>query len=97
MLDFGESRWEVLEADFEKCDDRFPPYVDCDDALMLSLSDVFLSGVKGEELLTDNVVVRLRGDGVNGMHPPAVRVEKSPAWDLMGVDTAVAILQYRRV
>ena len=95
MLDFGESRCGVLEVDFEKCDDRFPLYVDFDAALMLSLSNVFLSGVKGDELLTDNVVVRLRGEGVNGIRPPAVRVEKSPAWDLIGVDTAVAILHYR--
>lgn len=95
MLDFGESRCDVLEADFEKCDDRFPPYVDFDDALMLSLSNVFLSGVKGDELLTDNVVVRVRGEGVKGIRPPAVRVEKSPVWDLIGVDTAVAILHYR--
>jgi hypothetical protein len=39
--------------------------------------------------------VRVRGDGVKGMRPPAVRVEKSPVWDLIGVDTAVAILQYQ--
>jgi hypothetical protein len=95
MLDFGESRCAVLEADFEKCDDRFPPYVDFEDALILSFSNVFRSGVKGDELLTGNLVVRLRGDGVKGIRPPAVRVEKSPVWDLMGVDTAVAILQYR--
>ena len=62
---------------------------------MLSLSRVFLSGVKGDELLTDNVVVRARGEGVKGMRPPAVRVEKSPMWDLIGVDIAVAILHYR--
>lgn len=84
----------VLDADFVKCDDRFPPYVDFDD-LMLSLSNVFLSGVKGDELLFDIVTVRARGEGVKGIRPPAVREEKSPMWDLMGVDTAVAILQYR--
>jgi len=61
---------------------------------MDSLSDAFLSGVNGEEL-TANVVVRVRGEGVNGIRPPAVRVENMPMWDLMGVDTAVAILQYR--
>jgi hypothetical protein len=59
------------------------------------LSNVFLSGVKGDELLFDIVVVRVRGEGVRGIRPPAVRVEKSPMWDFMGVDTAVAILQYR--
>jgi len=91
MLDFGESRCAFREADFVKCDDRFPPYVDFD-ALMLSLSKVLPSGVKGEVLL---VVVRTRGEGVRGIRPPAVREEKSPMWDLMGVDTAVAILQYR--
>ena len=62
---------------------------------MLSFSNVFLSGVKGDELLTDNVVVRVRGEGVKGMRPPAVREEKSPVWDFIGVDTAVAILHYR--
>jgi len=29
------------------------------------------------------------------MRPPAVRVEKSPVWDFIGVTTAVAILQYQ--
>jgi hypothetical protein len=56
------------------------------------LFDVLLSGVNGDELLFDNADVRVRGDGVNGIRPPAVRVEKSPAWDFMGVDTAVAIV-----
>ena len=42
-------------------------------------------------------MVRVRGEGVNGIRPPAVRVENMPVWDLMGVDTAVAILQYRVV
>jgi hypothetical protein len=92
MFDFGESRCCVLEADFVKCDDKFPPYVD----LMLSFSNVFLSGVKGEELLCVMAVVRARGDGVKGIRPPAVRVENMPVWDLIGVDTAVAIVQYRR-
>ncbi len=94
MFDFGESRCDVLEADFAKCDDRFPPYVDLDD-LMLSFSMVFLSGVKGDELLFDNVVVRLRGEGVRGIRPPAVREENIPIWDFIGVDTAVAIVQYQ--
>jgi len=94
MLDFGESRCVLLEVDFEKCDVRFPPYVDLD-ALALSLSDALFSGVNGEELFIDKVVVRVRGEGVKGIRPPAVRVEKIPAWDLIGVDTAVAILQYQ--
>lgn len=91
MLLLGESLCDFLEADFEKCDDRFPPYVDLEDALLLSFSSVFLSGVKGDELLTGNVVVRLRGEGVRGIRPPATRVLNSPVWDLMG-DTKVAIL-----
>ena len=91
ILDFGESRCDVLDADFAKCDERFPPYVDLVER-MLSLSNVLLSGVKGDVLL---VAVRTRGEGVRGIRPPAVREEKSPMWDLMGVDTAVAILQYR--
>lgn len=64
---------------------------------MLSLSSVFLSGVNGDVWLIEIVVVRARGEGVKGIRPPAVRVEKSPVWDLMGVDTEVAIAQYRRV
>ena len=87
MFDFGESRCCILEADFVNFDDKFPPYVD----LMLSFSNVFLSGVKGEELLCAMAVVRARGDGVKGNRPPAVRVENMPVWDLIGVDTAVAI------
>jgi hypothetical protein len=64
--------------------------------LVFSLSNVFLSGVKGEELLLFDIVAACwRGEGVKGIRPPAVRVEKSPAWDLMGVDTAVAMLQYQ--
>lgn len=62
---------------------------------MLSFSDVFLSGVNGDELLSERVTCRERGEGVKGIRPPAVRVEKSPVWDLTGVDTEVAILQYR--
>jgi len=92
MLDFGESRCEFLEADFAKCEVRFPPYVDLDDFIS---SDPFLSGVNGEEwLLAARAVVRVRGEGVKGIRPPAVRVENMPVWDLRGVDTAVAILQY---
>jgi hypothetical protein len=68
--------------------------VDLEDARVISVSDAFLSGVKGEELFRGSVVVCARGDGVNGIRPPAVRVENMPVWDLIGVDTAVAILQY---
>jgi hypothetical protein len=93
MLDFGESRCVFLEDDFAKCDARFPPYVDLEDTLMVSPSDAFLSGVNGEEF-RDSLVVCARGDGVNGIRPPAVRVENMPIWDLMGVDTAVAMVQY---
>ena len=96
MLDFGESRCDVLDADFVKCDDRFPPYVNFVDVLTHSLSDTFLSGVNGDDcLLVTTAAVRVRGEGVNGIRPPAVRVEKSPIWDFMGVETAVAILQYQ--
>lgn len=89
MFDFGESRCVAL--DLEKCDERFPPYVDFEDTFMLSASDTFLSGVNGEDLFRGSVVVCARGDGVNGIRPPAVRVENMPVWDLIGVDTAVAI------
>lgn len=44
--------------------------------------------MKGEELLLfERAAVRVRGDGVKGMRPPAVRVEKMPAWLFKGVDT----------
>jgi hypothetical protein len=47
--------------------------------------------VKGEEFLMGIVVVEAcpRGEGVSGMRPPAVRVEKSPLWDFFGVDTEI--------
>jgi len=58
-----------------------------------------LGGVKGELVFAETVVarlvVRVRGDGVRGIRPPAVRVEKRPWWDFRGVDTdADAILKY---
>jgi hypothetical protein len=79
MFDFGESRWVVLELDFEKCEERLPPYVDLVDARTLSCWEVGLSGVKGEELLTARVIVRARGEGVRGILPPAVLEENMPA------------------
>ena len=51
--------------------------------------------MKGDDLLFDIAAACWRGEGVKGMRPPAVRVEKSPLWDFMGVDTAVAIVQYQ--
>lgn len=93
MLDFGESRWVVLETDLAKCEERLPPYVE--DGRVVSISDAFLSGVNGEGvLLLATPTVLERGEGVNGIRPPAVREEKSPMWDFIGVDTTVAILQY---
>lgn len=47
-------------------------------------------GVNGE--LFD---VAREGEGERGTRPPAVRVEKIPAWDLTGVcTTAVAIVDF---
>jgi hypothetical protein len=89
MFDFGESRCAILDEDFVKWDVRLPPYVD---ARMLSSLEVGLSGVKGDELFTDRVTVRDRGDGVRGILPPAVLVENIPVCDLMGVHTEVAIV-----
>ena len=44
-------------------------------------------------MLVVRLVARVRGDGVRGMRPPAVRVEKMPWWLFKGVDIeAVAIL-----
>ena len=52
--------------------------------------------MNGEELfetLVAMLVVLVLGDGVNGMRPPAVLVEKMPWWLLRGVDTvAVAMI-----
>ncbi len=48
---------------------------------MRLLSAVCRGGVNGEEwldALVARLVVRVRGDGVRGIRPPAVRVEKIP-------------------
>lgn len=52
-------------------------YVACVGIRLLSV--VCLGGVKGEEVvdtLVARLVVRFRGEGVKGMRPPAVFVEK---------------------
>lgn len=78
MFDLGEF-WQVaLDVDLEKYDVRLP-YVDCD--TMRLFSAICRGGVNGDELLealVARLVVRLRGDGVRGIRPPAVRVEKIP-------------------
>ncbi len=65
---------------------------------MRLFSVVCRGGVNGEEwldALVARLVVRVRGDGVRGIRPPAVRVEKMPWWLFRGVDTeAVAIMRY---
>lgn len=38
------------------------------------------------------LVVRVLGEGVSGMRPPAVRVEKMPWWLLRGVDIAAVAI-----
>ena len=48
--------------------------------------------MKGDELVelfVARLVVRVLGDGVSGMRPPAVRVEKRPRWLLTGVQMVV--------
>ena len=40
-----------------------------------------------ESTLPAAAAARCRGEGVRGIRPPAVREEKSPVWDLIGVDT----------
>ena len=45
--------------------------------------------MKGDEWFEASVarlVVLVRGDGVSGIRPPAVRVEKMPWWLFKGVD-----------
>ena len=79
MFDFGESRYADFEVDLAKYCERLPLYVDCDVARMPS--DDCLGGVNGEELfeaLVARLAVLVRGDGVRGIRPPAVRVEKMP-------------------
>jgi hypothetical protein len=50
--------------------------------------------VKGEELLEATLSRRPRGEGVRGMRPPAILVEKIPWWVFTGVETrGVAILK----
>lgn len=53
-------------------------------------------GVNGDELverLPPTLMFRDRGEGVNGIRPPAVLEAKRPRWLLTGVDTdAVAIV-----
>lgn len=83
MLDLGESR---CAADLAKWEARFPLYNDLE----------CFSGVNGEESSPAGAAAedRCLGEGVRGMRPPAVRVEKSPVWDLTGVDiAAVAIVK----
>jgi hypothetical protein len=62
------------------------------DARRLSSLEAGRSGVKGDELLTGWAKERMRGEGVSGILPPAVLEENMPAWDLMGVHTAVAMM-----
>lgn len=96
MLDFGESRQSVRDVDLEKYEDTLP-YVDCDTMRVLSV--VCRGGVNGEEwfeALVARLAVLVRGEGVSGIRPPAVRVEKMPWWLFRGVDTdAVAIVRYQ--
>ena len=79
MLDFGESRnVVVLDVDLERKEDTLP-YADWDTILFVSV--VCRGGVNGEEwfeVFVARLVVLVRGDGVNGMRPPAVLVEKMP-------------------
>ena len=52
-----------------------------------------MNGEEWFEVFVARLVVLVRGDGVNGIRPPAVLVEKIPWWLLRGVDTeAVAIV-----
>ena len=78
MFDLGESRWADLDADLAKYEDKLP-YVDW--LATREESAVCLGGVKGEEWLDVDVarlVVRVTGDGVSGMRPPAVFDENRP-------------------
>ena len=76
MLDLGESR-NVFEVERAK-HDGFVAY-GCEGWRVASA--FCRGGVKGEEwfeTLVARLVVRVRGEGVRGMRPPAVRVEKMP-------------------
>jgi len=82
MFDFGESRTEVLEMALEKRG----VYV------FVNKDSGFSAGAMGEKLGWTMLLVLLLGEGVRGIRPPAMRVEKMLWWLLIGVDTAVAIL-----
>jgi len=82
MFDLGESRTEVLEMALEKRG----VYA------LVNKDSGFSAGATGEKLGWTMLLVLLLGEGVRGIRPPAMRVEKMLWWLLIGVDTAVAIL-----
>ena len=79
MFDFGESRNAcAFDVDRAKYEEKLF-WVDCEGIRAASV--VWRGGVKGEEwleVLVARLVVRVRGDGVRGIRPPAVRDEKRP-------------------
>ena len=93
MLDLGEFRCAGRRADMDQTEDTLVLYEDCDVALALADGLGGVKGDEGREMFDARLVVLVRGDGVRGMRPPAIRVEKMPRWLLIGVDTvAVAIV-----
>ena len=72
MFDLGESRTEVLDIDRVNRDIKLPPWIDS-------------AGAPGTSAIWR---VGVRGEGVRGIRPPAVRVEKIPLRLLTGVKTA---------
>lgn len=90
MFDFGDCAYANFDTDLE-----------IDLEIVVEVSRLCndrsaRGGVYGEyvdEALVTTLVVLARGEGVNGMRPPAVFVLKMPRWLLRGVDTvAVAIV-----
>ena len=78
MLDLGEFRCAGRRADVDQSEVTLALHEDCDVARALADG---LGGVKGDgarEMFDARLVVLVRGDGVRGMRPPAIRVEKIP-------------------
>ena len=76
MFDFGDCWYVVLETDLEIDLEKLEISFLCIDWL-----EVCLGGVKGddwEETFVAKLAALVRGDGVSGIRPPAVLVEKMP-------------------
>ena len=90
MFDFGESL-KAFEEDRANCDGGLAAY-GCESCLLSARGGV--NGDEWLEVFMARLVVLVRGDGVSGIRPPAVRVENMPWWLLRGVDTLAEAIVY---